>query len=314
MAQSQNLTETRGTISSTKRQLLLHRTDQLISRLTDYQVLKGKTAQMTELEITTVCALVAEVFADEPIALDIKLEKPLYVLGDIFGQYGDLLRIFNFLGHPPAKRFLLLGNYVGRNDRSIETISLLLCYKLRYPDSIFLIRGNHECEHISRFYGFYEECMKRFSRRLWRAFTSVFDFMPLVAFIEDKIFCTHSGLMPSVHFSGMTKQLEIKDFLSQMIPRPTDAVNNVIVRNILWCEPDVECKMWDRNPAGVGYLYGTGPVDNFCERFGIQQVREKPKDQAKAVTKLILEFSSTIVYPHQKLFVDLAILQIHMNF
>ena len=82
----------------------------------------------------------------------------LDVTGDIHGQYTDLLRLFEYGGFTPEANYLFLGDYVDRGIQSLETICLLLAYKIKYHENFFLLRGNHECASINRIYGFYDEC------------------------------------------------------------------------------------------------------------------------------------------------------------
>lgn len=97
-----------------------------------------------------------EIVASQPVFLE--LEAPLVIIGDIHGQFFDLIRLFDFGGFPPKTNYLFLGDYVDRGKQSCEVLALLMAYKVKYPENIFLLRGNHECETINKLYGFYDEC------------------------------------------------------------------------------------------------------------------------------------------------------------
>ena len=144
--------------------------DKVLEKLLDVRGAKpGKQVNLSENEIKGLIAKSRDIFINQPMLLE--LEAPIKIcgianfvfllinLGDIHGQYYDLLRLFEYGGFPPESNYLFLGDYVDRGKQSLETICLLLAYKIKYPENFFLLRGNHECSSINRIYGFYDECI-----------------------------------------------------------------------------------------------------------------------------------------------------------
>lgn len=115
--------------------------------------------------------------------------------------------MFEYGGYPPEANYLFLGDYVDRGKQSLETISLLLAYKIKFPENFFLTRGNHECASINRLYGFFDECKRRYSIKLWKTFTECFNCLPISASIDDKIICMHGGLSPELNCLDQLKKL-----------------------------------------------------------------------------------------------------------
>jgi serine/threonine-protein phosphatase PP1 catalytic subunit len=124
--------------------------DDMIQRLLDvgYTGKVSKSLCLKNHEITAVCQAAREVFLNQPTLVE--LSPPVKIVGDVHGQYSDLIRLFEMCGFPPAANYLFLGDYVDRGKQSLETILLLLCYKVKYPENFFLLRGNHECANVTR--------------------------------------------------------------------------------------------------------------------------------------------------------------------
>lgn len=144
----------------------------------------------------------------------------------------------------------------------METICLLLAYKIRYPDNFFLLRGNHEDAKINRVYGFYDECKRRFNVRLWKIFTDCFNCLPVSALIDDKIICMHGGISPDL------KQL---DQINE-IQRPTDIPDNGLLCDLLWADPDPRSKGWADSGRGVSCTFGPDVVAEFLEKNGLDLI------------------------------------------
>ena len=174
--------------------------DIMLLQLTEASSLKvGTMIPLPEKSIQWLVKEAQQLFKLEPSLLE--LEAPIRITGDFHGQFYDMLRLFEISGGaPPHNKFLLVGDFVDRGKQSVETITLLIAYKLKFPDRIYLLRGNHESSSITRMYGFYDECKRRYSLSLWRDFCSMFNYLPISAIIDERILCMHGGLSPELDF------------------------------------------------------------------------------------------------------------------
>ncbi|KAL9662065.1 hypothetical protein QQ045_026893 [Rhodiola kirilowii] len=235
--------------------------DDIIRRLVEVKSFRpGKQAQLSESEIKQLCIASKNIFLQQPNLLEI--EAPIKICGDIHGQFSDLLRLFEYGGFPPLANYLFLGDYVDRGKQSLETICLLLAYKVKYPENFFLLRGNHECASINRIYGFYDECKRRFNVGLWKAFTESFNCLPVAALIDDKILCMHGGLSPDLMSLDQIRNL----------PRPTAIPDSGLLCDLLWSDPSREVNGWGINDRGVSYTFGHDEVSDFLSKHDLDLV------------------------------------------
>jgi serine/threonine-protein phosphatase PP1 catalytic subunit len=192
----------------------------------------------------------------------IELNPPVKILGDIHGQYHDLIRLFDMGGFPPESNYLFLGDYVDRGKQSLETILLLFCFKIKYPENFFVLRGNHECANVTRVYGFYDECKRRTNVKIWKTFIDVFNTLPIAGLVAGKIFCVHGGLSPSLN--------NLDDI--RTIVRPTDIPEFGLLNDILWADPSETAIEWEDNERGVSYCFGKKIVNDFLTKFDLDLV------------------------------------------
>ncbi|GAM42187.1 serine/threonine protein phosphatase [Talaromyces pinophilus] len=233
----------------------MSRLDDMIGRLLASPGSSSKALCLSEFEITQLCIESRSVLLSQPVLLELK--APVKIVGDIHGQYTDLLRMFELSGYPPNVNYLFLGDYVDRGKLGLETILLLLCYKRKYPENFFLLRGNHECANVTRVYGFYDECKRRCSIKIWKTFVDVFNCLPVAAIVSDKIFCVHGGLSPILRHMNDVRA----------IVRPTDIPDYGLLNDLLWSDPALMDQDWEPNERGVSYTFGKNVIREFLTKF-----------------------------------------------
>lgn len=235
--------------------------EDIIKRLLDLKTGRpGTRVDFEEEEITNLLSRVREVFLSEPMVL--RPEAPIKICGDLHGQFYDALRIIDLCGQPPNSNYMFLGDYCDRGKQSIEVLCLLFAYKVKHPDRMHLLRGNHETAKLSRMYGFYDECKRRYSVRLWKRFCETFDCMPCAAVISDKIFCMHGGLSPEL--------TEIEQI--DAIERPVDVGEEGLLCDLLWADPEPSLIGWDVNDRGCSFLFGEDVVEEFLKKHDMDLV------------------------------------------
>ena len=236
--------------------------DSLIDKLLNagFSGKRTKNVCLKNTEIELICASAREIFLSQPSLLE--LAPPVKVVGDVHGQYHDLIRIFSKCGFPPKTNYLFLGDYVDRGKQSLETILLLLCYKIKYPENFFLLRGNHECANVTRVYGFYDECKRRCNIKTWKLFIDTFNTLPIAAIVAGKIFCVHGGLSPVLNSMD-----EIRN-----IARPTDVPDFGLLNDLLWSDPADTINEWEDNERGVSYVFSKVAINKFLSKFNFDLV------------------------------------------
>jgi serine/threonine-protein phosphatase 4 catalytic subunit len=204
-----------------------------------------------ETEVKQLCTKAKELFVEEG---NVQLTSaPCTIVGDIHGQFYDLKELFRVGGNIPDTNYVFMGDFVDRGFYSVETFLLLLCLKVRYPDRVVLTRGNHESRQITQVYGFYDECLRKYgSVNVWRYCTEVFDYLPLAALVEDKVFCVHAGLSPSINTLDQIRTID----------RRQEVPHDGAMCDLLWSDPE-DIDGWGLSPRGAGYLFGADVVGQF---------------------------------------------------
>eukprot|EP00616_Rhizochromulina_sp_CCMP1243_P018986 CAMPEP_0119000500 /NCGR_PEP_ID=MMETSP1173-20130426/64107_1 /TAXON_ID=1034831 /ORGANISM="Rhizochromulina marina cf, Strain CCMP1243" /LENGTH=316 /DNA_ID=CAMNT_0006952003 /DNA_START=30 /DNA_END=980 /DNA_ORIENTATION=- len=215
---------------------------------------------LTEKEIRVLCSQAKEILSKEENMHTVP--APVTVVGDIHGQFYDLLELFRIAGDAPNTNFVFLGDYVDRGYYSVECATLVVLLKTRFPSRVCLLRGNHESRQITQVYGFYDECLRKFgTAEVWLEFVEVFDYLPLAASVAGKIFCPHAGLSPSIDTVDQLQGLSRK----QEVPHEGP------ICDLVWSDPD-DNMGWGISPRGAGYTFGPDITEQFNHNNGFNFV------------------------------------------
>ncbi|KAJ9536994.1 hypothetical protein OSB04_029727 [Centaurea solstitialis] len=225
-------------------------------------------------ELADLCDSSERIFSSEPSVL--QLRAPIKIFGDLHGQFGDLMRLFDEYGSPSTAGdiayidYLFLGDYVDRGQHSLETISLLLALKVEHPQNIHLIRGNHEAADINALFGFRIECIERMGERdgiwAWHRINRLFNWLPLAALIEKKILCMHGGIGRSINHVEQIENLQ----------RPISMeAGSIVLMDLLWSDPTENDSVEGLRPNARGpglVTFGPDRVMEFCNNNDLQLI------------------------------------------
>jgi serine/threonine-protein phosphatase 6 catalytic subunit len=214
---------------------------------------------VSEKALRQLCQYVSELLIEESNVQPVL--SPVTVVGDLHGQFFDLLNLLKVGGWPPETSYVFLGDFVDRGHNSVETLSLLLCLKLKYPGHVTLLRGNHESRQITQVYGFYDECLRKYGNAsVWRHCVQCFDCFGLAALIDEQVLCVHGGLSPDVRTLDQIRAID----RNQEIP------HEGAFCDLVWSDPEDIQGSWQLSPRGAGYLFGQRVTDEFHQVNNLQ--------------------------------------------
>lgn len=289
--------------------------DEVISELLENGELSAKPKQLLSLFTTA-----REILQEEKQLLELDTsEAGIAIFGDIHGNFHALTAYIKQVHlHPPKVKLLFLGDYVDRGHESIEVLALLLAWKIKYPNHVFLLRGNHEDENINCRYGFEAECVKKYGQdegmALSRQVNNTFHYMPVAAKVDDELFCCHAGIGPEV--KTLDDVRELHNHLPLGVDPTPEQHHEAVLQHLLWADPADPTKrvigeivgadgFSPNTLRGVSVKWNEAATDNFLQRNNLKMIvrgHEVKKDgYDRAHNNKVLTIFSAPNYQEQNL-------------
>lgn len=233
----------------------------------------------------TICTLSIQHLKRQPTLIN--LTGNFVVVGDLHGNIHDLLRILRKNGSPSQTKYIFLGDYIDRGDYSLEVMTLLLTLMLMFPESVILLRGNHEVAEINKMYGFYAQIMKsKYSMNLYKKFNMVFDYLSLAAILNKETLLVHGGIGPNVQTLSAISSIK----------KPIELTEPVI--EMLWSDPDMKTLTFSSSTRGQGCCFGISALRAFLMRCSLKRIIRGHQVEATGIgsfddNRVITVFSSS---------------------
>jgi serine/threonine-protein phosphatase 2B catalytic subunit len=219
-----------------------------------------KEGRLSKNDVIELINIFKDIIKNEPNI--VKIKDPVTIVGDLHGQFYDLLKCLEIGGNPENTKYLFLGDYVDRGSYSIEILLLLFSLKINYKNAIVMLRGNHECRQMTTNFNFKKECEIKYDSEVYNLFVDTFDCLPLACLINEKFITLHGGISPEL------KKVEDLNTINRFKEPPKMG----LMCDILWSDPsdkDEEAKnilFVPNTQRNCSYIFGAKAAKPFLDK------------------------------------------------
>lgn len=232
-----------------------------------FSVLHGVLTDMPIKDVISHDHLVAilhratEILQKEPMLLEVQFTNGV-IVGDLHGSFVDLLSVIHEAGVPPRKKYLFLGDYVDRGKHQIETFLFILLMKLRWPDSVHMLRGNHELYDTNASNEFINVCNAAYDDpSVYPLFSRLFDVLPVAAILNDEALCCHGGISQWMTSRDAIRNITRPTYLARM-----KLLENCLLCDILWADYASETERpFAPSIRGSSYAFNKTAIETVLE-------------------------------------------------